>query len=138
MGIPNVNKFSFKNSNVDLIDIRMLLNALPSKTSYVSTNENNLLAELLTNEGKGTYFKLKEDVLITTDLSTVNLKKIKNLVEAYYFDKTLKHNYFDTIQLRNPSIFYTKDYSAIAIVTQDSNKNNYLEKFCIDLQHQVF
>ena len=132
-----LNKVSSDNLSVSLNEIKMLLSALPMKTSYVITNVNNFLAELLTNEGKGTYFKLKEDVFFTTDLSILNLNKIKSLIETY-FNKTLKYDYFDTIRLRNPTIFYTKDYSAIAIVTQDSNNNNYLDKFCIDAQHQVF
>lgn len=109
---------------------------MPNNTSYVITNVNDMIAELFTSQGRGTYFKKKDKIVATNDLSQLNLEKLKHFIEAS-FDKTLKPEYFDELKTRNPIIFFTHSYSALAIVTRDYKNIAYLDKFCVAHQHQV-
>lgn len=115
----------------------MILNALPNNTSYVITKVDDIIAELFTKKGRGTYFKMKEKIVYNTDLSNLNMEKLKILIETS-FEKKLKDDYFEHLKTRNPIIFLTETYSALAIVTQDFQDFAYLDKFCIAAQHQVF
>ena len=95
-----------------------------------------MVAELFTNVGRGTYFKISKPVLNTKNLNDFDLSRIKSLLENS-FEKKLKDDYFDILSKRDPSIFVTENYSALAIVTKELNKYNYLDKFCVETQNQV-
>ena len=128
--------YSFSHTNVNLNNIKMVLNAMPNNTSYVITRVDDIIAELFTRKGCGTYFKIKEKIMFTNNLADLNLNKLKLLIETS-FEKKLKDDYFQKLKTHNPIIFMTETYSAMAIVIQDFNNFAYLDKFCVAAQHQV-
>jgi acetylglutamate kinase len=110
---------------------------MPDYTSYIMTNINDMIAELFTNIGKGTYFKISERVLVTSNLKELDVEKIKQIIEDS-FEKKLKSDFFTQLEKRSPLIYLTENHSALAIVTATSLKNyNYLDKLCVTTQKQV-
>jgi bifunctional N-acetylglutamate synthase/kinase len=110
---------------------------MPDYTSYIMTNINDMIAELFTNIGKGTYFKISERVLVASNLKELDVEKIKQIIEDS-FEKKLKSDYFTQLEQRSPLIYLTENHSALAIVTTTSLKNyNYLDKLCVTTQKQV-
>ena len=132
----NISSYLSQQSNVTLSDIQLLLQSLPDYSSYIITNINDMVAELFTNVGRGTYFKISKPVLNAKNLNDLDLSRIKSLLENS-FEKKLKDDYFDILSKRDPSIFVTENYSALAIVTKELNKYNYLDKFCVETHNQV-
>jgi len=112
----------------------MVLNAMPNNTSYVITKVDDIIAELFTKKGCGTYFKIKEKIICTTDLADLNLSKLKQLIETS-FEKKLKNDYFENLKTLNPTIYVTETYSALAVVIQNFQDFAYLDKFCVAAQH---
>lgn len=122
---------------VNLVDIKELLLQMPAYTSYVVTNINDMIAELFTNSGRGTFFKISESVRTCNDLAEFDLSKAKALIEKS-FNKKLKDDYIEKLMKRHPVIFYTESYSALAIIIRDDNEQYaYLDKFCVAPENQV-
>ncbi len=139
-GEPNeschINKALYQNTNLTQLDIKELLKSMPEYTSYIMTNVNDMIAELFTNIGKGTYFKISERVITTSNIRELDLEKIKKMIEDS-FEKRLKKDYFTLLEKRSPFIYLTENYSALAIVTKALNEYNYLDKLCVTTQKQV-
>jgi acetylglutamate synthase len=105
-------------------DLKDFVKSQPS-TALVVTSPDQLLREIFTVKGQGTF--IKHHILESeTDLANVNKKKIKALLENA-FDKTLVDGYFnEPIQ----TVIYQKDYEGVAII-QDINGLPYLDKFAV-------
>jgi acetylglutamate synthase len=129
-------ELSVQNAGVTIDQIRSLLSSMPDNTSYVITDINSIIAELFTNVGRGTYFKISKSILRFKNLKDVDLFKLKTMIESS-FKKKLKYDYFEKLSKRNPLIFITENYSAAAIVTRELDNYAYLDKFCVDTHHQV-
>lgn len=125
-----------QNAGVTIDHIRSLLVSQPDHASYVITNIDSMIAELFTNVGRGTYFKISETVVRYKNLDDVDLNKLRAMIENS-FNKKLKSDYFEKLAKRNPVIFITENYTAAAIVTRELNNYAYLDKFCVETQHQV-
>ena len=109
---------------------------MPDYTSYVMTTIHDMIAELFTNVGRGTYFKISEKVIGTNNLEELDLNKLKQIIEDS-FERKLKDNYFAVLAKRSPYIYVTENYSALAIVTKALSNYNYLDKLCVTTQKQV-
>jgi len=139
-GDPNenshINDALYQYTNLTQLDIKELLKSMPDYTSYIMTNVNDMIAELFTNIGKGTYFKISERVITTNNIKELDMEKIKQMIEES-FEKRLKQDYFNLLEKRSPFIYLTENYSALAIVTKALNDYNYLDKLCVTTQKQV-
>ncbi|MGE4169274.1 MAG: hypothetical protein AB7F28_00970 [Candidatus Margulisiibacteriota bacterium] len=93
--------------------------------AVVITSAENLLKEIFTIKGSGTFIKYHE-ILTTYRMKKLDHDKIKALLENA-FDKTLVDTYFDQ---RFRQIYYEKDYEGIAIL-QTLNGIPYLDKFAV-------
>ncbi len=125
-----------QNAGVTIDQIRSLLSLMPDHASYVITNIKSMIAELFTNAGRGTYFKISESVLSFKKLKDVDIDKLRIMIENS-FNKKLKDDYFEKLSKRNPVIYITENYTAAAIVTRELNNYAYLDKLCVHTQHQV-
>ena len=109
---------------------------MPSYTSYVLTNVNDMIAELFTNSGRGTFFKLSEPIRKSCNLKDLDIEKMSALIETS-FGKKLKEDFFASLSTRNPVIFVNDSYTALAIVTRPFElEPAYLDKFCVAPQNQ--
>jgi acetylglutamate synthase len=124
------------NQSIDVKLIRNLLSQMPNYTSYVVTNINDMIAELFTNSGRGTFFKLSETILVTDNLKEMDMRKMTSLLERS-FNKKLKREFFETLSERKPVFFRDENYSALAIVTRQIDGFPYLDKFCVAPENQV-
>lgn len=93
--------------------------------AVVITSAHDLLKEIFTVKGSGTFIKYHE-IFSTPDINTLDIRKIKWLLENT-FEKKLTSDYFEsTIE----EIFYQKDYEAVAIIKKVNNIP-YLDKFAV-------
>ena len=108
-------------------EIKEFLQHASSETAVVITSAENLLKELFTVKGCGTF--IKYHVIHTTDkLSELDLPKVKFLLEDA-FQKTLVDDYFkDASKFKR--IIYQKDYEGIVIL-KEINGIPYLDKFAV-------
>ncbi len=124
------------NQNIDVKQIKSLLSQMPNYTSYVVTSINDMIAELFTNSGRGTFFKLSDTILVSNNLKDLDTKRIKTLLERS-FNKKLKKDFFDVMTRRKAVVFRDENYSALAIVTKELDGLPYLDKFCVAPENQV-
>lgn len=81
-------ELSVQNAGVTIDQIRSLLSSMPDDTSYVITDINSIIAELFTNVGRGTYFKMSKSILRFENLKDVDLFKLKTMIESSFKKKT--------------------------------------------------
>ncbi|MFH1521015.1 MAG: acetylglutamate kinase [Candidatus Micrarchaeota archaeon] len=111
-------------------EIEKLLTHVPDTIVEICSPEN-LLKELFTVKGSGTFVRYGGNFIIKKNFSGLNTKKIKSLLEDS-FGKILSDNYFD---YPIDSIILEKDYSAIAIIKKFSG-HYYLDKFAVSKNAQ--
>lgn len=111
-------------------EVEKLLKYVPDTIVEICSPEN-LLKELFTVKGSGTFVRYSGNFLIKKNFNGLNTKKIKHLLEDS-FGKLLSDDYFD-----GPidHIILEKDYSAIAIIKKFSGQY-YLDKFAVSKNAQ--
>lgn len=111
-------------------EVEKLLKHVPDTIVEICSPEN-LLKELFTVKGSGTFVRYGGNFIIKKSFSGLNTKKIKSLLEES-FGKVLIDNYFD-----DPidHIILEKDYSAIAIIKK-LHTQYYLDKFAVSKNAQ--
>jgi acetylglutamate kinase len=107
-------------------EIKHLLEQVRYNLPVQITSSRGLLRELFTDQGSGTYIKLGGNILEFKDYNSVNLMRLKMLIEKA-FKKFLKPDYF-----KQPisHLFLDKQYLGVAIV-RGINNFWYLDKFCV-------
>ena len=133
---PGCKDVSFEHANVTFDEIKTLMGSMPRYASYVITKAEDMIAELFTNVGRGTFFKLSERLIVTKHLNELDQAKLRELIEQS-FNKRLRGCYFEKLTSRSPTIYITENYSALAIITQDLDSHAYLDKLCVTAQYQV-
>lgn len=104
-----------------------ILSQLPATASVSITKPANLAKELFTHKGSGTLLRKGESIMLHDSLETVKVKKLKALLELS-FGKSLKEDYFESLNIKRAYITYC--YRAAAIVTEE-NGVEYLDKFVV-------
>lgn len=108
--------------------IYQLLKPMPRKLSVSITSATELAKELFTHKGKGTFISMGEKIQHYHVISlSVKLKLISLLQST--FDKKLKADFFDTLELE--SIFISETGQALALVSKGQNGMPYLNKFAV-------
>ena len=108
-----------------LTEIKKLLKHSP-RTSAVITSPKELLKELFTIKGSGTYIK-NHDITHVKNWNSLEKERIRKTLEDA-FGKTLEKTYFNETKAK--SIFYSTNYEAIAVV-RSLNNYNYLCKYAV-------
>lgn len=98
--------------------------------AVIITSAENLLKELFTITGSGTYIKY-HDIKSATTINKEQETKLKTLIETS-FQKKLTDDYFEEKILE---LFHEKDFDGIAII-KTINKIPYLDKFTVKKEHQ--
>ncbi len=96
-----------------LEQIHEILAALPRDSSVSITRPSLLARELFTHRGSGTLVRMGESVRSYLDWSEVDQPRLRELLESS-FNKTLKHDYFDTTDLT--AAYISDSYRAAAII----------------------
>ncbi|ESP01173.1 hypothetical protein LOTGIDRAFT_238302 [Lottia gigantea] len=103
-------------------DIYELLCKLPSESSVVITSVNNLLKELFTHRGSGTFFKITEPIQRYRTLDGMDMDRFTALFNKS-FKKNLKPEYFEEIEDKIDRIYLSKSYNAGAVILRDEETN---------------
>ena len=111
----------------------MLLKAMEIKeflskgieTAVVVTSAENLIKELFTIKGSGTYLRFHH-IISAKNIKQLDKTKIKKLLEEA-FNKTLDSDYFEA---EFKEIFLEKNYDGIALI-KEINNIPYLDKFAV-------
>ncbi|MFH1849411.1 MAG: hypothetical protein ABH879_04460 [archaeon] len=108
-----------------LLKVREITEFLREKPgcAVVITSAMDLLKEMFTIKGRGTYIKFHK-IEATGDIETLDKARLRKLLEDA-FDKVLAEDYFSS-EFRE--VFYQQDYEAVAII-KDVNGVPYLDKF---------
>ncbi|XP_029986280.1 N-acetylglutamate synthase, mitochondrial isoform X1 [Sphaeramia orbicularis] len=117
--------------------IATLLNHLPSESSAVITSADTLLTELFSHRGSGTLFKNSDPIHRYSSLDRIDVQRLLLLINQS-FDKTLRHDYIDSLKGRLYCIYLSEGYSAAAIVTLEPVHGGtpYLDKFVVSSSKQ--
>ncbi|XP_029015205.1 N-acetylglutamate synthase, mitochondrial isoform X2 [Betta splendens] len=120
-----------------VITIARLLNQLPTESSAVITSADTLLTELFSHRGSGTLFKNGDPIHRYSSLNDIDVARLFALINKS-FDKTLKHDYINSLKGRLHSIYLSEGYSAAAIITMEpvNNGTPYLDKFVVSSSKQ--
>ncbi|MFH1785622.1 MAG: acetylglutamate kinase [Candidatus Micrarchaeota archaeon] len=111
-------------------EIKKLLQFVPDTVVEICSPEN-LLKELFTVKGSGTFVRYGGNFLVKNNFKELNTKKIQKLL-VDSFCKVLSDDYFDQpIDL----VIADKDYSAVAIIKKISGQP-YLDKFAVSKNAQ--
>lgn len=100
------------------------------ESSVVITSAPNLLKEMFTVKGSGTFIK-SYSIKTTADINTIDKEKIKGLLEGS-FNKKLEDNFFDMDIIE---IIYDKNYEGVAII-KDVDGIPYLDKLAVAKHRQ--
>jgi len=114
-----------------LRELATILSRLETGSAISITKPSELLAELLTDQGSGTFVGKGQKILMTTDINDV-LDDLSPLVEEA-FGKTLPDNY-DKQQFEK--IYFTADRQAFGVITKLSDGTPYLDKLAVSPQLQ--
>uniref|UniRef100_A0A1A7XTK6 N-acetylglutamate synthase n=1 Tax=Iconisemion striatum TaxID=60296 RepID=A0A1A7XTK6_9TELE len=87
--------------------------------------------------GSGTLFKNGDPIHRYSSLNEINVERLLTLINKS-FDKTLRHDYIDSLKGRLHSIYLSEGYSAAAIVTMEPVNGGmpYLDKFVVSSSKQ--
>eukprot|EP01112_Ceratiomyxa_fruticulosa_P012922 TRINITY_DN3602_c0_g1_i5.p1 TRINITY_DN3602_c0_g1~~TRINITY_DN3602_c0_g1_i5.p1 ORF type:complete len:857 (-),score=203.25 TRINITY_DN3602_c0_g1_i5:196-2766(-) len=108
-------------------EMKACLDTLPLSSSISVTSPEHLQEELFSNKGSGTHVLKGEKINVYSDLSQVDLGKLKHLIEDA-FGKPLVDDYFETLSKRIYKIYLSQSFRAVAILTKE-NGIPYLDKF---------
>ncbi len=111
-------------------EIKDFLKRTDSDCAVVITSAENLLKEIFTVKGGGTFIK-HYTIRTTKDINSLNKEKLMRLLENT-FDKTLIDGYFNR---DIKEVFYQKDYYGLAII-KNLNGVGYLDKFSVSKHWQ--
>jgi acetylglutamate kinase len=112
---------------VKIEQIKDLLDKLPLTSSVSITRPAELAKELFTHKGSGTLVRRGERVDVHTDWSTLDLPRLRALIEAG-FKRTLVPDYFERTKLFRA--YVSENYRAALILTQEGGYA-YLDKFAV-------
>ncbi len=98
-------------------------------TSVVITSPKNLLKEIFTIKGSGTFIKFHE-IESRQRITSEMVKKIQKTLEDS-FQKNLKNNFLVKIKDAEYSILYEKNYEGLAIMKKMNQSIYYLDKFAV-------
>ncbi|MEZ5544521.1 MAG: acetylglutamate kinase [Lysobacteraceae bacterium] len=112
---------------VKIEQIKDLLDALPLESSVSITRPGDLAKELFTHKGSGTLVRRGEKVLRATDWASLDLARMKQLIESS-FGRELVPDYFANTRLLRA--YVSENYRAAIILTGDANKP-YMDKFAV-------
>ena len=112
---------------VKIGQIKDLLDKLPSSSSVSITKPAELAKELFTHKGSGTLIRRGERVHVHTGWSTLDLDRLRALIEAS-FRRTLAADYFERTRLYKA--YVSENYRAALILTDESGLA-YLDKFAV-------
>jgi acetylglutamate kinase len=115
-----------------LVEIRAMLQGLPRSSSVAVASPENLARELFTHKGAGTLLRLGERIRCHVDLSTIDLGRLRGLLEDS-FGKKLHLDYFDKKPFYR--IYLADSYRAVAILTMEDGIP-YLDKFAVTTEAQ--
>ena len=112
---------------VKIEQIHDLLTQLPPASSVSITRPDELAKELFTHRGSGTLVRLGEKVLCVEGWGSLDLGRLRQLVESG-FGRKLAPDYFEKLQpLR---VFVSEHYRAALILTEE-NGIPHLDKFAV-------
>jgi acetylglutamate kinase len=115
-----------------LVEIRGILQALPRSSSVAVASPENLARELFTHKGAGTLIRLGERIRCHTDLSSIDLPRLRALLEDS-FGRKLHADYFEKKPFYR--IYLADSYRAVAILTLEQGYP-YLDKFAVTTEAQ--
>jgi acetylglutamate kinase len=112
---------------VKIEQIKKLLDHLPLSSSVSITKPDELAKELFTHKGSGTLVRRGERVNVHMDWSTLDLDRLRALIEAG-FGRTLVDDYFERTKLFKA--YVSENYRAALILTREGGFT-YLDKFAV-------
>lgn len=65
-----------------LREIKYLLDGLPSESSVSITSPQNLMAELFTDQGKGTFCSVQSQIRVIDDVADVDAEKLSEILRS--------------------------------------------------------
>jgi acetylglutamate kinase len=111
--------------------IKELLDLTENSFSVQITSPENLINELFTIKGSGTFIKKGSEINIYNNFKEVNKEKLKKLLEKSFLKK-LSNEYFNE---NIKEIFLEKDYKGVIIIKK-LNGLIYLDKFAVIKEFQ--
>ncbi|MCI5043706.1 MAG: acetylglutamate kinase [Aquisalinus sp.] len=112
-----------------LAEIYKLLDDLPLESSVSITKPQELVRELFTHGGSGTYVRQGEGVVDYADKSAIQADRLSGVIEES-FGRTLTPNWWDNLEM-NAAII-SEQYRAAAIVSRlPGAEVPYLDKFAV-------
>jgi acetylglutamate kinase len=114
-----------------LRELATVLNKLETGSAISITKPSDLLLELLTDQGSGTFVGKGQKIITTDDIGDV-IEDLTVLIKEV-FDKSLPDGYADR---PFEKIYFTADRLAFGIVTKLSDGTPYLDKLAVSPQLQ--
>jgi acetylglutamate kinase len=114
-----------------LRELTTILNKLETGSAISITKPSELLTELLTDQGSGTFVGKGQKIITTQDIKEV-LPDLSVLIEEV-FSKSLPQDYAER---SFEKIYFTADHLAFGIVTKLPNGTPYLDKLAVSPQLQ--
>ncbi len=115
-----------------LAEINAMLLQLPRSSSVAVASPENLARELFTHKGAGTLIRLGERIRCHTDLSSIDVPRLRGLLEDS-FGRKLHLDYFEKKPFHQ--IYLADSYRATAILTMEG-EIPYLDKFAVTTDAQ--
>jgi bifunctional N-acetylglutamate synthase/kinase len=108
-----------------------LLHEVPDLTVQFAS-AGNLISELFTVKGRGTYIRLGHEILTADSYGQLDTARLRELLEDG-FGKQLVEDYFETQPHR---VFYERNYHGLIVVKPLDGDIYYLDKFVVGRQWQ--
>jgi acetylglutamate kinase len=109
-------------------EIYKLLKPMPRKLSVSITSAQELVKELFTHKGNGTYISMGENINHHKTIGSGVKLNVISLLETT-FKKKLKDNFFEALEL--DSVLISDSKQAVAIISKGCNGKPYLNKFAV-------
>ncbi len=106
-----------------------LLGEVPELTIQIAS-AGNLLFELFTVKGRGTYIRTGHSILVAESYEELDIPRVRRLIEDG-FGGNLVPDYFDQSPHR---VFYERDYHGVIVVKPLKGDIFYLDKFVVGPQ----
>ena len=110
-----------------LEQVKALLDVLPPASSVSITRPSELARELFTHRGSGTLVRRGERVLVAEDWSSVDVPRLRALIESA-FGRPLAADYFERTTLHRA---YVSEHYRAAVVLTREKAGTYLDKFAV-------
>lgn len=114
-----------------LRELATILNKLETGSAISITKPSDLLLELLTDQGSGTFVGKGQKISITKDINDV-FTDFSTLIKEV-FDSSLPKGYEEKVIEK---VYFTVDHLSFGIVTRLSNGTTYLDKLAVSPQLQ--